>query len=217
MTIKLIVYDLDGTLIDSAQTVLSIVNEMRFEMGKEPLEKRNLIRWISLGGIELIANALEIEPSVAQRSLDDFRRRYLKYSSREADLYPEVRQTLDALKHSNIDLAICTNKPRNLVEKILSELYLGSYFGHVLAGGDLKTQKPHPQNLLECLGHFQCGPESAILVGDSTVDQEIARSCQVPFAFFRPGYNDGVDLNQVAITLDVHEDLLGLNGLKIHS
>lgn len=216
MTTKLIVYDLDGTLIDSAQTVLSIVNEMRFEMGKEPIEKRKLIPWISLGGIELIANALEIERPAAHKSLDDFRGRYLKYSSQEADLYPGVRQTLDALKHSNIDLAICTNKPRNLVEKILSELSLGSYFGHILAGGDLKTQKPHPQNLLECLKYFKCQPESAILVGDSTVDQEIARSCQVPFAFFRPGYNDGVDVNQAVMTLDAHGDLLDLNGLKTH-
>ncbi len=215
MTINLIIYDLDGTLIDSAQTVLSIINEMRFEKGKEPLEKQNIIPWISLGGIELIGNALEIEPSEAHKSLDDFRKRYLKYPSREGDLYPEVRQTLDVLKRSNKNVAICTNKPRNLVEKILSELSLGSYFDYVLAGGDLKTQKPHPQNLLECLNHFQCDPDSAILVGDSTVDQEISHSCQVPFAFYRPGYNDGVDLARVTMALDIHGDLLGLNRLKI--
>lgn len=202
--------------MDSALTVLSIVNEMRFEIGKEPLEKHKLIPWISLGGVQLIAHALEIERSVAHESLDDFRGRYLKYPAREADLYPEVRKTLDALKHSNMNLAICTNKPRNLVEKILSELSIGSYFGYVLAGGDLITQKPHPQNLLECLKYFQCEPEFAILVGDSTVDQEIARSCQVPFAFFRPGYNDGVDVNQAVMTLDAHGDLLDQKGLKTH-
>lgn len=216
MTINLIVYDLDGTLIDSAKTVLSIVNEMRLEMGKDPLEKRNIIPWISLGGIDLIANALEIESSEAPKSLDEFRRRYSKYPSREEDLYPGARQTLDALLQANYGLAICTNKPRNLVEKILSELSLEAYFGFVLAGGDLTTQKPHPQNLLKCLEHFQCSTKSAILVGDSTIDQQIAHACQVPFALFCPGYNDGVDLDQVAITLDVHGDLLGLHGLKTH-
>lgn len=213
MSVDLIIYDLDGTLIDSAQTVLSIVNEMRRELAKDPIDKSRLVPWISLGGLHLIANALEIDQSVAQKSLEDFRVRYLQYYSQESDLYPEVRQTLDVLSQSNKNLAICTNKPRNLVDKILAELSLGRYFDCVVAGGDLTTQKPHPQNLLKCLNHLSCAPGAAILVGDSTVDQKIAHACGVPFAFFRPGYNDGVDDLQAAITLDVHGDLLGLGGL----
>lgn len=213
MSVDLVIYDLDGTLIDSAKTVLSIVNEMRCELGKETLDKGSLVPWISLGGLQLIANALELDQSVAEKSLEDFRGRYLQYCSQESDLYPEVRQTLNALSQSNKNMAICTNKPRNLVDKILAELSLGRHFDCIVAGGDLTTQKPHPQNLLKCLNHFSCAPESAILVGDSTVDQKIAHACEVPFAFFRPGYNDGVDAAQATIALDAHGDLLSLSGL----
>jgi len=83
-----------------------------------------------------------------------------------------------------------------------------------VAGGDLATQKPHPKNLLECLNHFKCSSDLAILIGDSTVDQKMAHSCGVPFAFFRPGYDDGVDTMQVSLILDAHIDLLSLNGLR---
>ena len=213
MLVDLIIYDLDGTLIDSAQTVLSIVNEMRCELTKDPIDKGTLMPWISLGGLDLIINALELDQSVAQKSLEDFRGRYLQYCSQESDLYPEVRQTLDALSQSNKNLAICTNKPRNLVDKILAELSLGRYFDYILAGGDLTTQKPHPENLLKCLDHLSCTPDAAILVGDSTVDQKIANACDVPFAFFRPGYDDGVNAAQAIITLDSHSALLSLSGL----
>ena len=213
LPVDLIIYDLDGTLIDSAQTVLSIVNEMRRELGKNPIDKSSLVPWISLGGLHLIANALEFDQSVAEKSLEDFRGRYLQYCSQESDLYPEVRQTLDVLSQSNKKLAICTNKPRNLVDKILAELSLGRYFDYIVAGGDLRTQKPHPQNLLKCLNHLSCAPDAAILVGDSTVDQKIANACEVPFAFFRPGYDDGVNAAQAIITLDSHSALLSLSRL----
>jgi phosphoglycolate phosphatase len=213
LSVDIIIYDLDGTLIDSAQTVLSIVNEMRRELAKDPIDKSSLVPWISLGGLHLIANALELDQSVAQKSLEDFRGRYLQYCAQESDLYPEVRKTLNALSQFNKNLAICTNKPRNLVDKILAELSLGRYFDCIVAGGDLTTQKPHPQNLLKCLNHLGCAPGAAILVGDSSVDQKIAHACGVPFAFFRPGYNDGVDDLHATITLNAHSDLLGLSGL----
>ena len=216
MSVDLIVYDLDGTLIDSARTVLSIVNQMRSELGRPPVDKSTLVPWISLGGIHLIAKSLEIDLSEAEKSLEEFRRRYLKYCHQETDLYPGIRETLDALTYSNKFLAICTNKPRNLVNKILAELSLERYFECVVAGGDLVNQKPHPQNLLECLNHFKCNSDSAILIGDSTVDQRMASFCRVPFAFFRPGYDDGVNRIQASVILDAHIDLLSLNALHAY-
>ena len=213
MSVDLIVYDLDGTLIDSARTVLSIVNQMRGKLGRPPVDKSSLVPWISLGGIHLISKSLEVDLSVAEKSLEEFRRRYSNYCHQETDLYPGIRETLDALTHSSKFLAICTNKPRNLVNKILAELSLERYFECIVAGGDLVTQKPHPQNLLECLNHFKCNSELALLIGDSTIDQRMAYSCGVPFVFFRPGYDDGVDQMQASVILDAHIDLLSLYGL----
>ncbi len=218
MSINLIVYDLDGTLIDSAQTVLSIINKMRADLGKDSIDRATLVPWISLGGLQLIGRALDfdinLDISIAEKSLIEFRRQYLEYNPLESELYPQVRDTLDVLLDSNKSLALCTNKPRNLVDKILSDLSLDHYFGCVVAGGDLPTQKPHPDHLLKCLDYFDCPADKAILVGDSTVDQKIAKSCGMPFAFFRQGYDDGVNQAQTVLILDRHSDLLGLDRLS---
>jgi phosphoglycolate phosphatase len=213
LSVNLVVYDLDGTLIDSANTVLSIINQMRSELNKNLINRNSLMPWISLGGIKFVINDLDLQEVEADKYLIEFRRRYLAYCTKETDLYPDVQKTLSTLAISNKYLAICTNKPRNLVEKILFELSLEKYFEFVIAGGDLATQKPHPSNLLECLKHFGCSPDSTIMVGDSTVDQRLANNCGVPFVFFRPGYDDGVDPQKAFLTLDIHSDLLLMHEL----
>ena len=211
--IKLIIYDLDGTLIDSATTVLSIINQMRANIDKAPIDKKTVIPWISLGGINLISNALELSPAGAEKGLIEFREKYLSYQTNESDLYPQVQKTLNYLADKGINLAICTNKPRILVNKIMDDLNLTGNFDYIVAGGDLTTQKPHPDNLLKCLQYFKYSANSVFFVGDSTVDQILAKACAVPFAFFRLGYDDGVDLTQTALILDSHADLLRLGNL----
>ncbi|WP_162784561.1 HAD hydrolase-like protein [Polynucleobacter necessarius] len=208
MSKRLIVYDLDGTLIDSANTVLSIINAMRLESNQTPIDKAKLTPWISLGGISLISNALEINADNAHSALGEFRRRYVDYKTSESDLYPRVREVLEQFSQKDILLALCTNKPRNLVDRILQELSLVKYFDCVVAGGDLPSQKPDPLNLLTCLNYYGTGRKETILVGDSTIDQKLAISCDVPFVFFRGGYDDGVDISLVDRVIDCHSDLL---------
>lgn len=208
MSKRLIVYDLDGTLIDSANTVLSIINAMRLESNQTPIDKAKLIPWISLGGISLISNALEINADNAHSALGEFRRRYVDCKTSESDLYPRVREVLEQFSQKDILLALCTNKPRNLVDRILQELSLVKYFDCVVAGGDLPSQKPDPLHLLTCLNYYGTGRKETILVGDSTIDQKLAISCDVPFVFFRGGYDDGVDISLVDRVIDCHSDLL---------
>ena len=75
------------------------------------------------------------------------------------------------------------------------------------AGGDLDTSKPNPNNLEVCLKYFSMSPKQAILIGDSTIDFELAKVCRVDFAFFSGGYDDGVDVSQVCYCFDSHTEL----------
>lgn len=205
---NLVIYDLDGTLIDSAAVVMSILNQMREEIGKQPIAKSDLVPWMSLGGEALIIKALEVGVGDASIYLDDFRARYLMVPTPSSAVYPGVHETLNELLEMEISLAVCTNKPRRLAEKVLEETRLLDKFSFMSAGGDLPTQKPNPKNLAICLDYFGSPPNKAILVGDSTVDQAISLSLGIPFAHYLSGYDDGVSNGKIDYKIKHHSDLI---------
>lgn len=205
---NLVIYDLDGTLIDSAAIVIAILNKMREEIGRPPIAKSDLVPWLSLGGESLIVKALEVEGGEASIYLDDFRDRYLRVPTPSGAVYPGVNETLNELLEMEICLAVCTNKPRKLAEKVLNETGLLGKFSFISAGGDLPTQKPNPKNLEICLDYFGSSSSEAIMVGDSTVDQVLSLSTGVPFAHYLLGYDDGVINNKTNYKISHHLDLI---------
>ncbi|MBU3625039.1 HAD-IA family hydrolase [Polynucleobacter sp. JS-Safj-400b-B2] len=207
---KLIVYDLDGTLIDSAKIVTSVLNQMRTERGLEHLEAEQLVPWLSMGGEDLVANALGLPVKGIQSHLTDFRKRYSEIDTPNDSIYPGIKETLNHFVNSGFQLAVCTNKPRVLAEKVLKETQLYDYFGYMNAGGDLPYKKPHPQTLLSCLEFFGVDSREAILVGDSTVDQSLAQATDVAFVQYLPGYDDGIELFNPQMKINHHRDLKNL-------
>ena len=127
MSIKLVVYDLDGTLIDSAPATIYVLNQLRQELGRTPLPDSAFVPWLSLGGTILISNSLEFEAEgTAEIYLQEFRKRLRKLELGHIPLYKNVDQTLSLLYNSNIKLSICTSKARDLTDKILHELNINN-------------------------------------------------------------------------------------------
>lgn len=207
MPSKLIIFDFDGTLVDTANSVLHILNQMRYEYGLPKLQYQDVVPWISLGGLQLISNAMELSEQASEQLLIEFRRLYLLEKSTKADVYPGVFDALDACLQKDYALCICTNKPRVLVEKILRETELDCYFEFICAGDDLPTKKPHPENLRKCLEYYGVDPNNAIMVGDSSVDCQLAMNTGVNFAFFLNGYDDGVILQAKHSSFSNHVQL----------
>lgn len=199
---QLIVFDLDGTLVDSASTVSSILNEMRFELGKVPLPKTLYAGLISLGAEALISKSLEIYDAEINSSLADFRDRYANIKTSVDDIYPGAIEALRHLQSIGVSLGLCTNKPRALTEKVLHDTGLDNFFPFICAGGDFLAAKPHPDNLLACLNHYQISNLDTWFVGDSTVDQMTAKNVAVKFIFHRCGYDDGVEQNATYASFD---------------
>lgn len=209
MTLSLIVYDFDGTLVDTGPTVSKLLNLLREEKNQHPLSFSHFKSWLSLGGQELISNALEISNErEIEHFLKKFRELYNGLINDDSNLYSGVTETLSLLKSNNINTCICSNKPRNLIEKVAKRLDIFSFFDFIVAGDDFNFKKPNPLMLTKCLTHFDINKKQAILVGDSIIDQRTALSAQVDFCFFKSGYNDGVDLSKVKYSFDNHFEFI---------
>jgi phosphoglycolate phosphatase len=205
----IIIYDLDGTLIDSAEMVGRILNELRNELHLPLLERENFFPWISLGGEGLIKYALELEFQVdILHYLQVFRSRYYEIPTPLNTVYDGVFDCLEYLRSNQYGMAICTNKPRALAEKVLKETGLKLYFDFMCAGGDLPTKKPSKKNVQVCLDYFGVSPQKALFIGDSSVDQEIAKAVDMPFLFYLHGYDDGVNKELIRGELDHHNELI---------
>jgi phosphoglycolate phosphatase len=194
MAPALIVFDLDGTLIDSAADLAAAANAMLAELGCEPLSVPQVRRMIGDGVAMLVARALaarncgQADPAAAAAA---FMRHYESAATSLTTAFPGVGHALQVLRAADIPLAVCTNKPARITADILDALGLAQYFARVIGGDSLPFRKPDPRVLLALLAAFDARPQSALLVGDSEVDAATASAAGVPFVLMKHGYRRG--------------------------
>ncbi|WP_022703091.1 phosphoglycolate phosphatase [Pseudorhodobacter ferrugineus] len=185
-----VVFDLDGTLIDSAPDIAANANAVLEEMGMSPLPEAQLRGFIGKGVGHLIGQVLAASGQAADGPfhapmVQRFNARY-DTAFENTVIYPSVVPALEALIDAGCVLGICTNKPIAPTHAVLRHLRLDGYFGVVYGGDSLSQRKPDPAPLLAAakdLGHAQ-----VIYVGDSEVDAETAANAKVPFLIYTEGY-----------------------------
>ena len=186
-----IVFDLDGTLIDSAPDIRVIANTVLAEHGAAPISREEPRRFIGNGAavfVERMSAARGIAPDPAR--LASMHARFEELYLNAADhsrLYPGVAETLAALRDRGFALGVCTNKPIAPTRFVLEHFGLADLFAAVLGGDSLPVRKPDPAPLhrtFDSLG----GDGARIYVGDSEVDAETARRAGLPFLLFTEGY-----------------------------
>lgn len=200
-----IVFDLDGTLIDSAPVVAGVLNAMRQQLSKDALDIDCYRAWSSEGGAVLVGNALDIHPKDAEQFVPEFRKRYFDLPTPINSIYPGVIEMLKAFKSRNIGLAICSNKPENLCKKVLNELNLDSYFDVIVGGDTLTKRKPDPLPLIHIINEIRIDPNQILYVGDSLIDRNTAISAGIDFAFFAGGYDSKITLGPSDISFNTHD------------
>ena len=178
---RLIVFDLDGTLVDSSQDLASAVNAAlaSFAPGTPPLSVDVVRTMIGEGATRLVAKALD-RAGVA-RAVGEVRPVFMEcYAQRLLEStrpYPGIAEALAALRTRT--LAVLTNKPGDMSRSILEGLGLSSLFLRVYGGGDLATHKPDPEGLLRLVAEAGVGVDQAVMVGDSAIDVRTARAAGV--------------------------------------
>jgi phosphoglycolate phosphatase len=178
MAVRLVVFDLDGTLVDSSRDLASAVNATlgRLAPGRPPLDHDLVVSFIGNGARQLVARSvaaagLDASPdAVLPAFLEEYGRRLLDTTT----LYPGVPEVLEALRDRH--LAVLTNKPGGMSRTILDGLGVGNRFFRVYGGDDFPTRKPDPEGLRRLMAEAGAGPEETVMVGDSSVDVRTARA-----------------------------------------
>ena len=203
-----VVFDLDGTLIDSAPTVAIVLNSMRHQMGKDALGIESYRSWSSEGGEVLVGNALDLSLKDAAQFVPEFRKHYFELPTPIECIYPGVIDMLREFKSRKIRMAICSNKPENLCRKVLRETTLFDFFDVVIGGDTLSKKKPDPAPLLYSMIKIATSFNQVLYVGDSSIDKQTAMAANIDFAHFMGGYDSSVSLGTKDIAFKIHNLLV---------
>jgi phosphoglycolate phosphatase len=179
VAVRVLMFDLDGTLIDSRLDLVHSVNATLRHMGRPELPEKEISRLVGSGAAILVQRALGKGASEeeSQRGLEYFLSYYREHMLDHTVTYSGVREGLEMLKHR--PMAVLTNKPVKFSQAILDGLGLARYFRVVYGGNSFSTKKPDPAGARAVLQDFQVSPEEAMLVGDSEVDVRTARNAGV--------------------------------------
>jgi phosphoglycolate phosphatase len=199
--VDLAMFDLDGTLVATAGEIGDAVNDTLVRFDLPAVSQVQVERWIGHGTRELLIQALA---SAGQTGVDvvrasgtlpliaaEFDRHYQRRCGTRSQLYPQVRETLTALRERGVKLAVVTNKERRYTATVLDAHRLAPLFDRVVSGDTLPTKKPDPAGIQSCLSQFQVPPERALFVGDSSIDVATARHAGVRVWALPYGYNMG--------------------------
>jgi phosphoglycolate phosphatase len=189
---ELIIYDLDGTLIDSKLDLAHAVNATRAHMRMGPLEHEVIYSYVGNGAPVLMRRALgpDATDDEVQAALEHFLAYYRDHKLDHTHLYPGVSEALDSIRNAGLKQAVLTNKPVNISRAILEGLGVSNHFFRVYGGNSFEQKKPHPVGVATLLEESGVPRRNAMMVGDSAVDIQTARnagiSCVVCTWGFQP-------------------------------
>lgn len=186
---KSVIFDLDGTLIDSAPDILVAVNLALSDRNVEPIDLETLTSFIGNGLPHLVLLTMEHVGLPLSEHAEMSAKTLRYYNSASANLtefYDGVPELLEYLDVSGVTMGICTNKPYEPTMDILQKFHIAKYFDIVIGGDSLPQRKPDPTPLQKAIDTL--GAKKVLYVGDSEVDAETALRARVPFALFTRGY-----------------------------
>lgn len=197
---RLVLIDLDGTLVDSVPDLAYCVDRMMEALALLPHGEARVRNWVGNGVERLVKRALlgrlDGEPDAAlyQRAYSAFLDLYAANTSARSRLYPGIREGLNYLKTRGYALGCVTNKAARFTLPLLRDLGIADDFGFVVAGDTLEHKKPHPAPLLHAAAHFGVTPTESLLIGDSVSDVKAARAAGFAVVCVSYGYNHGQDI-----------------------
>ncbi len=190
---EIIVFDLDGTLINSAPDLCYALNQTLSEINIPEITLQEVMGYLGDGALELIKRGITKYSNIKNFDTELLRLRFLEIYDNcllnKTDFYPNVLQTLKDLKKMDFTLAICTNKPELLAKRIINGLNGSSFFDIITGGDTYEFRKPDPRHLINTILETGKKVEAAIMIGDSDNDINCAKKANIPSIAVNFGYS----------------------------
>jgi len=213
-----LLFDLDGTLVDSAPDLAFAVNQTLVELGMVTFSQDVIRGWVGNGASILVQRALsgnakvstDLNNTLIERALTIFYSIYQTHNCIETQLYPNVLDTLTKLKNTGYRLAIITNKPERFIAPIINGLALNGLFDLIIGGDTLEKRKPDPLPLHYACQQLSVNVDQCVMIGDSKNDILAAKAANMQSIALTYGYNYGEDIAnyQPEKVIDNFDDLL---------
>jgi phosphoglycolate phosphatase len=191
---RTLIFDLDGTLINSAPDVRHAVNHTLQRYGHSPIAEQDIYELLGYGARVLLAKAfakhhVTLSADEMEESLSAYYDYYKKHPVVATEIYSGVIDVLTLLKNAGFALGICTNKPGIMTRLVLEKLNMMHFFNAVVAGDEMAQPKPHAAHIKRVLELMGLPSAQAVMIGDSEVDKQAAQNADIPFIGVSYGYD----------------------------
>jgi len=199
---KMVLIDVDGTLVDSVPDLAFCVDEMLKTLDMSPHGEAEVRHWVGNGVERLVRRALigqldgEPDEALFERAYPIFMDLYKDNTSKRSSLYPGVKEGIDYLKDAGYTLGCVTNKAEAFTHPLLKDLGIFDYFESVVSGDTLEKKKPDPLPLLYSAEKLGVSAQDSLMLGDSISDVKAARAAGFQIICMSYGYNHGVDIHE---------------------
>ncbi|MCG3203280.1 MAG: Phosphoglycolate phosphatase [Gammaproteobacteria bacterium] len=198
---EMLLFDLDGTLVDSVPDLAWCLNAMLAELALPAASEDDVRMWVGNGAERLVKRAItrrmDGEPAdraLLQRAMAQLMEIYAANTDRYSQLYPGVIEGLNYARSLGCPLGVVTNKAERFTVPLMRSLGILDHFDIVVGGDTLPTQKPDPGPLLHCAGQYRAAPARSVMIGDSINDLQAARAAGMRILCVSYGYNHGNDI-----------------------
>ncbi|MBL4645938.1 MAG: phosphoglycolate phosphatase [Rhizobiales bacterium] len=193
MTSSLLLFDLDGTLLETAPDLVGTLNTILVDEGLEPIELATARNFIGQGARAMIelghsTQSRKVTPERLDELFPVFLERYEARIAQETYAFPGLFDSMETLRSQGWALGVCTNKVEHLARKLLGQLDMLDWFTVITGGDTFDQHKPHPAHILETIKLANADPARSIMVGDSANDIDAAKAANVPVIAVDFGY-----------------------------
>ncbi|MFM1813851.1 MAG: hypothetical protein RLZ98_546 [Pseudomonadota bacterium] len=208
-----VVFDLDGTLIDTAPDLVAAANRSLAELGLPPVSAATIKPFVGYGARRMIveglrASSVELDDGEVDRLLEIYLEHYAENIAVESRPFPNVIGEIEAMRKAGARIAICTNKREDMSRRLITALGLDRHFDAIVGRDTLPVCKPHPDHLLETIARAGGDRNRAIMIGDTETDIATARAAKVPVIAVTFGYSPvAVGSYAPDVTLDNYSGL----------